>query len=82
MEARKADTGEVVAKDLLGSCVAAMLTGHFRGGEEPELLVLSVEGEVGGARPACPGPACRTPLSWAERRSGCGGGQGRALRVG
>lgn len=47
MEVRSQDTGQVLARDVLGACLAALLVGAFRGGE-PELLAVSTEGEVRG----------------------------------
>eukprot|EP00878_Enallax_costatus_P027508 GHUV01029628.1.p1 GENE.GHUV01029628.1~~GHUV01029628.1.p1 ORF type:complete len:250 (+),score=81.80 GHUV01029628.1:663-1412(+) len=49
VEARQAHTGDVVARDNLGSGVAALLTGQLRDQQgELELLAVSSEGQVSG----------------------------------
>jgi Bardet-Biedl syndrome 2 protein len=53
IEARSTTSGEVVARDSLGSCVAALLCGQLRDtdGAELELVAVSTDGELRGYLP-------------------------------
>lgn len=61
VEVRRADTGEVVYRDMLGCAVSAILNADYRGDGMQQVVVCGIEGEIRGYLPIDPDQPVQEP---------------------